>query len=407
MLNQTEILKSVVDLSMSAVDRGIQTVGLVSSARDMQGAGSAIASVVEQISASIGRVESSSHGSLHAVQESSELTNEGTRKLGELRNLIGNMGQSFETVSLRTQDLQKVVENLSKVVDLITKIAGQTNLLSLNATIEAARAGEHGKGFAVVASEVKNLSRQTREATTTIQQQIEELNKSFADVFATVTNSRATMKTVEEQAAHVGEDFGNISRNSSTIAQQVGELAQVISQQKQAVVLLAQNAGVVKAKGDDNLSSVENLIQKGDTALAIIEALRAKLAAEDIPHKVIHLAKADHLLWKKKLLDMAGGHAQLKSSELADHTSCRLGKWYYEILRGASSEEIERYRRLKAFSEIEEPHKKVHGNGIEAARCFESGDIQRGMQFYEHVETASKDVLACLDRMLEELSRSS
>lgn len=405
MMNQTEILKSVVDLSMSAVDRSIQTVGLVASARDVQGAGAAMASAVEQISASIEQVESSSRGSLHAVQESSELTNEGTRKLGELRSLIGNMGESFETVSLRTKDLQEVVENLSKVVDLITKIAGQTNLLSLNATIEAARAGEHGKGFAVVASEVKNLSRQTREATTTIQQQIDELNKSFAEVFSTVTNSRATMKTVEEKAVNVGEDFGNISRNSSTIAQQVGELAHVISQQKSAAALLAQNAGVVRTKGDDNLSSVESLIKKGDSALGIIEGLRTKLAAEDIPHKVIHLAKADHLLWKKKLLDMAGGHAHLKSSELADHTSCRLGKWYYEILRGASSEEIERYRRLRAFSEIEEPHKRVHISGIEAARCFEAGNVQRGMELYEQVELASKDVLACLDRMLGELSR--
>lgn len=403
MLSQSEVLKSVVDLSMSAVERGIQTVGLVSSARQVQGAGAAIASAIEQISASILQVEASSQGSMHSVQQSGELTNEGTRKLEGLRNQIGTMGQSFEVVTSRTKELQGVVENLSKVVDLITKIAGQTNLLSLNATIEAARAGEHGKGFAVVASEVKNLSRQTREATTTIQKQIEELNKSFAEVFDTVANSRATMKTVEEQANLVGEDFGNISRNSSTIAQQVGELAQVISQQKQAVEMLVQNVAVVKDKSDDNLSSVESLLQKGDSALAVIEGLRTKLATEDIPNKVIHLAKADHLLWKKKLLDMAAGHAQLKSSELADHTSCRLGKWYYEILKGASTEEVEKYKRLRAFRDIEEPHKLVHGHGIAAAKCFENHDLQSGMQHYEHVERASKEVLACLDRMLNEL----
>ncbi|MER2520579.1 MAG: methyl-accepting chemotaxis protein [Bdellovibrionales bacterium] len=405
MLNQTELLKSIVDLSMSAVERGVQTVGLVSSAREVQGAGAVIASAVEQISASIAQVESSSHGSLDAVQESSKLTSEGTRKLNDLRSHIGSMGESFETVLSRTQDLQTVVENLSKVVDLITKIAGQTNLLSLNATIEAARAGEHGKGFAVVASEVKNLSRQTREATTTIQQQIEELNKSFSEVFSTVTNSRATMKTVEEQATNVGEDFGNISRNSSMISQQVSELSQVISQQKQAVILLAQNVGVVKTKGDNNLESVESLVNKGDAALGIIEGLRAKLATEDIPNKVIHLAKADHLLWKKKLLDMAGGRTQVKSSELADHTACRLGKWYYEILHGATSEEVEKYRQLRAFKEIEEPHKQVHAHGIEAAKCFETGNLQSGMQHYEHVEQSSKEVLACLDKMLDELAR--
>ncbi len=101
---------------------------------------------------------------------------------------------------------------------------------------------------------------------------------------------------------------------------------------------------------------------------------------------------------------MAGGRSQLKSAELADHSSCRLGKWYYEILRGASSEDIEKYRKLRAFKEIEEPHKQVHAYGIEAARCFETGALQRGMQQYERVEQASREVLACLDKMLDELA---
>jgi methyl-accepting chemotaxis protein len=82
---------------------------------------------------------------------------------------------------------------IGDVIQIISSIADQTNLLALNATIEAARAGELGKGFAVVAGEVKELARETADATKRVSEQITALQASAESVSGGI---RATSETI-------------------------------------------------------------------------------------------------------------------------------------------------------------------------------------------------------------------
>lgn len=398
-MESVEILKNVVDLSMGAVEVSVSTANILSGTRDVQNAAGSMASATEELAASIAEIESSANKTMDAVRLSSQLTNEGLREIDDLKGHIENTGTEFQTVAVKTSDLQSVVGNLGKVVDLIAKIAGQTNLLALNATIEAARAGEHGKGFAVVASEVKNLSKQTSEATDTIRTQIAQLNKSFDDVINSVSKSQSNIQTVVEKAEKVAHDFQQINENSISISQQVGELAGIISEQKIAVQLLAENMSVVKDKGELNLKSVEVLADQTDKSVKLIEDWRATLANDDIENKVIYLAQADHLLWKKRLLDMAVGRSNMKAKDLTDHTLCRLGKWYYNAADAS-------FKNIIPFCNIEEPHKRVHSFGIKAAEYFEANNISQGMKCYAHLDAASGDVIKCLQNILVEIEKS-
>ena len=86
-------------------------------------------------------------------------------------------------------------QEIGKVIGVIVEIAEQTKLLALNATIEAASAGEAGKGFAVVAGEVKELARQTNEATSEIRGRIESIQQSMGGTVQQIGQIQQVIQT--------------------------------------------------------------------------------------------------------------------------------------------------------------------------------------------------------------------
>ena len=134
-----------------------------------------------------------------------------------------------ETANKQISRLGESSVEISKVIKVITSIAKQTNLLALNATIEAARAGEAGKGFSVVANEVKELAKETANATEEIGHRIETTNEDVKNAIGAIEQltavinqvselSNSIASAVEEQTAATNEMTRNLTEVASSAA---------------------------------------------------------------------------------------------------------------------------------------------------------------------------------------------
>ncbi|MGE5372677.1 MAG: methyl-accepting chemotaxis protein [Solirubrobacterales bacterium] len=124
-------------------------------------------------------------------------------------------------------DLNEKGNDIGQVVDVITRIAGETNLLALNAAIEAARAGEEGRGFAVVAGEVKKLAEETLAAAQRIYDLIEQIQSGTGQVFADVDAAREAM-AIQSEAVQSSQH--NLEKVSGRLVPLNQETQQIVEQ---------------------------------------------------------------------------------------------------------------------------------------------------------------------------------
>ena len=190
-----------------------------------------------------------------------------------------------------------------------------------------------------------------------------------------------------------GDEMRRMSEQVIGISQKMEEIASILTQQTAASNEVAGGITAIAGMTANNVAQIESIV---DFLAATDEELASGLDAllgQEIPDMTIYRAKSDHIIWKKKLAEMVVGRVRLDPDELADHHSCRLGKWYDKI----DDPEV---RAHPAYAAMAVPHKAVHDHGIQAARLYKEGDLDGALVEIAQVAEASKDVLKYLDELI-------
>lgn len=252
-LNQmAENLRQVIkEFNSSASHVATSTHVLVKHVQQTNDASEEIAATMEELSAGVdtqvqtieetsGTIQEMSNGiqqiatNAHNVSNTAvEATNSATKGNKSIQTAIHQMNEIKETVN----GLSKVIEGLGErsreinhIIEIITEIADQTNLLSLNASIEAARAGEHGKGFAVVADEVKKLAEQSSNSALQISQLINAIQVDMETAATSMNVATSEVNTGIGVVTDVGHSFEQLNDYIQDVSNKIHAVTEAVQQ---------------------------------------------------------------------------------------------------------------------------------------------------------------------------------
>lgn len=247
---QTTTAAEQISISMMEVASGTERQSLI--AEQTTQVVTEMAGGMEHVASRIQSVTDSSAQASHTARLGNQLV---TQVIEQMNEIHGKVNLS----SLVVHDLGSKSQEIGQIVEMITALASQTNLLALNAAIEAARAGEHGKGFAVVADEVRKLAEQSSRAAEQIANLVSLIRADIDSAMHAMEEGQHSVQDGLQLVGQAGESFHVILDDVQSVSNQSQEVTVAVQQMQagmNAMVQAMQNIVQISAQSADHAQDV-------------------------------------------------------------------------------------------------------------------------------------------------------
>nr|WP_236191783.1 methyl-accepting chemotaxis protein [Pseudomonas paraglycinae] len=221
-----------------------------------------VAAAINQLGAAAQEIARNAAQASTQASDARGLAEDGQQVVERSIKAMNQLSSMLSASSSNIESLNSKTVNIGQILEVITSISQQTNLLALNAAIEAARAGEAGRGFAVVADEVRNLAHRTQESAQQVQTMIEELQVGARESVSTMSDSQRHSQDSVDIANLAGERLNSVT-------QRIGE----IDGMNQSVATATEEQTAVVESINVDITEINTLNQEG------VENLQATLRA--------------------------------------------------------------------------------------------------------------------------------
>jgi methyl-accepting chemotaxis protein len=278
--SSAEEMMASADQTNAATNQVATAIQEVASGAELQGKNTEESSrAVGEMSVGIQKVAETTSTVAESASDTTRQAQYGHEALAKVINQMKSINQTTNETNTVIKDLDKKSAEIGKIIEVITGIADQTNLLALNAAIEAARAGEHGKGFAVVADEVRKLAELSRQSAKQISGLIEVIQKDTHSVVQMMNKGTVEIETGTQLVEDTGKTFNEILKSIENVSSEIQEVSAISEEMSASVQQVNASIEEVTRIARDSVASTAEIASATEEQMASMDEVATSSAS--------------------------------------------------------------------------------------------------------------------------------